>query len=269
MFNLIKFKALVFLILATVFSSCFAQNRVYDDKLGPGDSIKIQVHQSPDLTLETHIRENGNITYMMLGSVHLAGSSLSDAEKTLAAAFVAGGFFQKPQVIVTLVEKRKKYVSVLGSVARPGQYALDYVDSRLSDVLSAAGGVGPTGADEVIVSGLRDGKPWRLSVNLPAVYRDGKSESNVTLMEGDIVYIDRAPVVYVYGEAQRPGAFRLDIDMTVTQALVLAGGPTPRGTERGILLRRATNAGKIVESSVDGSTKLQPNDVIFVRESLF
>ena len=260
---------LVAAIGCAVSAGVHAQDRTYDDKLGAGDLVKIQVYQNADLSLEARIQENGNISYPLLGTVHLAGLTVSEAEQTLASALKSGGFFQKPQVIVTQTQARKKLVAALGAIAKPGQYTLDFVDTRLSDVLAAAGGVAPTGADTVVVTGLRDGKPKRFEINLPTAYRDGKSDKDLLLAPGDVIFVDRAPVFYVYGEAQHPGAFRLDTDMTFMQALVVAGGPTPRGTERGLQVRRTGANGKIVESAPDMAAKVQPNDVIYVRESLF
>jgi polysaccharide export outer membrane protein len=85
---------------------------------------------------------------------------------------------------------------------------------------------------------------------------------------GDVVYVHRAPVFYVYGEAQRPGSFRLERNMTFMQALVTAGGPTSRGTERRLRLHRQTD-GAVKEQTPDLNDLVQPDDVIYVRESLF
>ena len=57
--------------------------------------------------------------------------------------------------------------------------------------------------------------------------------------------------------------------MTVLQALVTAGGPTARGTERRLRLNRRGADGSLKEISPDLNEMVQPDDVIFVRESLF
>ena len=43
---------------------------------------------------------------------------------------------------------------------------------------------------------------------------------------GDIIYVDRAPTFYMYGEVQRPGQLRLERGMTLMQALAAGGGLT-------------------------------------------
>jgi polysaccharide export outer membrane protein len=213
--------------------------------------------------------ETGSITYPLIGPTRIAGLSIPEAEKAIAQALKSGGFGQLPQVNITLVQARRKQVSVLGSVGRPGQVPLETTNTRLSEVLATAGGVTAGGADVVIVTGQRDGKPFRKEVNVAAIYLDGKDSDDMTLVGGDSVYVHRAPVFYVYGEAQRPGSFRVERNMTVLQALVMAGGPTARGTEKKLRLHRQIPSGGIKELTPELTDLVQPDDVIYVRESLF
>ena len=53
-------------------------------RLAAGDTIRISVYQSADLTLETRLTEAGTISYPLLGSVALAGLTVSEAEKRIA-----------------------------------------------------------------------------------------------------------------------------------------------------------------------------------------
>jgi polysaccharide export outer membrane protein len=74
---------------------------------------------------------------------------------------------------------------------------------------------------------------------------------------------------YIYGEAQRPGSYRIERDMTVMQALAMGGGPTPRGTQRGVKLHRR-NANGVVEVLKPNLTDdVKPDDVLYINESLF
>lgn len=265
------FRTCTVALMTAVLGICAAQaqEKVFEDKLGAGDTVRIQVFQSPELTLETRIQESGFISYPLIGSTKLAGMTIPEAEKTIGAALAAGGFLKQPQVSVTQTLARRKQVSVLGYVGKPGPVALEYANTRLSDVLAQAGGIATTGSDIVIVTGQRGGKPMREEINLASTYLDGKAGSDLLMAGGDVVYVHRAPIFYVYGEAQHPGAFRLERNMSVLQALATAGGPSARGTEKRLRLNRQEPDGSVKELTPDLKDMVKPDDVIFVRESLF
>ena len=246
-----------------------AQDRLYEDRLGAGDVIRVQVYQSPDLSQETRILETGFISYPLIGATKVAGLTIPEAEAVIAKALKAGGFIQQPQVTIAQLQIRRKTVTVLGAVGRPGLYPLDNINTNLSSILAAAGGIAQGGSDTVILAGKRDGKPVRQEIDVAATYLDNKLANDVVLSPGDSLYVHRAPSFYVYGEAGKPGPYRLERNMTVMQALVTAGGPTQRGTERNLRLNRRSPDGSIKESRPELTDLVQPDDVLFVRESLF
>jgi polysaccharide export outer membrane protein len=240
-----------------------------DYPLGAGDSLRIQVFQNPDLTIETRVSENGAISYPLIGSVDLSGLSLAAAEKKIAAALQSGGFIQNPQVTVMLTQIRGNQVAVLGQVNRPGRFALETTNTRLSDMLANAGGATSNGDDTAIVSGERKGQPFRVQIDIATLFLGDEAQDNLVLQGGDSIYVQRAPVFYIYGEAQRPGSFRVERNMTIMQALALGGGPTARGTERRLRLNRKSADGSLVQTEPLLSDPVQANDVIYVKESLF
>ena len=240
-----------------------------DYKLDAGDTIRVQVFQNPDLTIETRVSESGIVSYPLIGSVELGGLSVSAAEKRIADKLQQGGFIQKPQVNIAIIQIRGSQVAVLGQVARPGRFPLETANTRLSDVLAQAGGATAAGDDVAIVSGTRGGQPFRRQIDIPFIFLGGQLQDNLVLQGGDIVYVHRAPVFYIYGEAQRPGAFRVERGMTVMQALAQGGGPTARGSEKRLRLHRTTESGRVVQSVPQLTDLVQANDVIYVSESLF
>ena len=237
--------------------------------LGDGDTVRVTVFQNPELTTETRISERGTISFPLVGEVELAGLTRAAAEARIAARLKDGQFVRNPQVGIELVTVRSRQVSVLGQVARPGRYALDGARMTLTDVLALAGGIAPAGDDTVTVVTRRGGKPETLHINVPAIYRSGLLAKDIALESGDAVFVPRAPVFYIYGEVQRPGMYRLEPGMTVMQALSVGGGLTPRGTERGLQIRRNAADGEPRTIAAGLSAKVDPEDVIFVKESLF
>jgi polysaccharide export outer membrane protein len=238
-------------------------------RLAAGDVIRISVYQSADLTLETRLTEAGTISYPLLGSVALAGLTVSEAEKRIADGLRNGNFVKQPQVSIAVQQVRGNQVSVLGQVGRPGRYPLETGNVQLTDMIATAGGVVGTGADQVVIVGTRNGQPYRVEVDLPSVFGPGRRSNDVTLQNGDVIWVDRAPTIYMYGEVQRPGSMRLERGMTVMQALASAGGLTQRGTERGLRVHRREADGKVRVIEPAMTDRLQPDDIIYVRESVF
>lgn len=237
--------------------------------MGAGDTIGVQVYQSPDLTVEARVSESGVISYPLVGSVQLGGLSIAQAEARIAEALKQGGFVRVPQVNITLRQVRGNQVSVLGHVNRPGRFPLETFNTRVSDMLAAAGGVNPTGDDVLILSGLRQGQPFRRVIDIPGLFLNQKSDDDVVLAGGDTLYVNKAPMFYIYGEAQRPGPYRIERGMTVMQALAQGGGPTARGSQSRLKLHRRGGDGKVVETVPELSDAVRADDVIYVRESIF
>lgn len=238
-------------------------------RLGGGDLIKILVYQNPDLTLETRLSDTGSTSYPLLGAIKLGGLTVGEAEQLIASGLRKGDFVKDPQVTVVLETARGSQVSVLGQVQRPGRYVLETGQTHLSDVLAMAGGLTPQlGADQVTVVGTREGKPFRQVVDLPQMFNNAERPNDLLMQGNDVVYVDRAPVFYIYGEVQRPGQLRVERGMTLLQGLAAGGGLTLRGTERGIRIHRRTATGiEVLEP--DMQAKLQDGDVIYVQQSLF
>lgn len=241
-------------------------------KLGAGDVVRILVYQNPDLTIETRVSETGVISFPLLGNVRIGGLGVSAAEKLIADGLKSGNYVKQPQVTLTLLQIKGNQASVLGQVNRPGRYPIETADMRLTDLLANAGGVASTGGDMLVLTGMRNGKPFRLEIDLPSVFgpaADQGRTNDVLIQNGDVLWVDRAPLVYIYGEVQRPGPMRLERGMTLMQVLAAGGGLTQRGTERGIRVHRKGADGKVqvMQAAMDDSVK--DGDVVYVKESLF
>src|SRR2546426_1578721 len=259
------FVALLCLAAMLLPGTAFGQSR---ETLGEGDSIRITVFQNPDLTTETRISEQGTITFPLIGEVAIAGLTPAGAQARIARQLIEGKFVLKPQVSLNVVRVRSRQVSVLGQVAHPGRYPLDDTSSNLTDLLALAGGISTTGDDNVTVMVTRNGKTAKLDINVPTMYRTGDLSQNVQLENGDAIFVQRAPVFYIYGEVQRAGTYRLEPAMTAMQALSVAGGVTQRGTGRGLKSRRQAPDREIPTIGARPTDPAQPDGRIYVREGL-
>jgi polysaccharide export outer membrane protein len=244
-------------IVLGIFLTALAAAGLASDKLGNGDAVRVTVFQQPDLTTDARVSERGTIKLPLVGDVKVAGMSPAEAGKQIAEELKRGQYLKNPQVNVALTTLRSQQVSVLGLVARPGRYALDDTSSNLADVIAAAGGIAAGGADTISV--LRGGKEHRIEV-LAKPFQ---------LKAGDTVNVERAPVFYISGEVTRSGAYRLEPNMTVMQAIAAGGGVTPRGSDRRLKMRRPNDKGKLVETDAKLQDRVRADDLIIVKESLF
>tara|TARA_B100001105_G_scaffold121100_1_gene97120 strand:+ start:624 stop:1478 length:855 start_codon:yes stop_codon:yes gene_type:complete len=238
-------------------------------RLGAGDVVRITVYQNPDLTLETRVSETGVVSYPLIGQVRLGGQSISAAERAIADGLRNGNFVKQPQVTIAVLQVRGNQANVLGQVNRPGRYPLEVAEMKLTDLLAMAGGTAVTGADIVVITGTRGGKPFRAEVDVPTIFAAQNRGEDIIIQNGDAIWVDRQPMVYIYGEVQRPGPMRLERGMTLMQSLATGGGLTQRGTEKGIRVHRKSADGKVqvITPSMDDS--MRDGDVVYVRESLF
>ncbi|WP_422012400.1 polysaccharide export protein EpsE [Roseateles sp.] len=263
------FSALVAGAQTSVAPAAATANAEY--KLGAGDVIRIVVYQNADLTLETRVSETGVISYPLLGSIRIGGLGIGAAEKLIADGLKNGSFVKSPQVTLILLQVKGNQASVLGQVNRPGRYPIETADMRMTDLLANAGGVATTGGDMLVLTGTRNGKPVRFEIDLPTVFAPGDQTraNDVLIQNGDVLWVDRAPIVYIYGEVQRPGPMRLERGLTLMQALATGGGLTQRGTERGIRVHRKSPEGKVEVMQPVMDDALRDGDVVYVKESLF
>ena len=238
------------------------------DSLGMGDMVRITVFRNPDLTTEARISERGTVLFPMIGEIPVVGLTPSQAGKKIADRLSQGRYVVNPEVTVSMMQVNSRQVSVLGNVNKPGRYPIDAQTAHLTDFIAVAGGLSPTGSEEVTVVSNKDGKTTKRDVDLAQIFDGGDVSQNIELGPGDTVYVHKAPMVYVYGEVQKGGAYRVEPNMTVMQAIAMGGGVTPRGTLRGLKIARR-EGGSVHEINARLTDTVKPDDVVYVSESLF
>ena len=238
------------------------------EAIGMGDMLRVTVFRNPDLTTEARVSERGTILFPLIGEVPVIGMTPAQAGDRIAQRLKEGRYVVSPEVTVSLAQVNSRQVAVLGAVNKPGRYPIDSQNVHLTDFLATAGGVSGPGSDHVTVVQTRDGKTAKRDIDLNAIFRDGDLSKNIELAPGDTIFVEKAPMVYIYGEVQKAGAYRLEPHMTVMQALALGGGLTTRGTQRGIKIARHDGNG-VRQIDAHLTDVVQNDDVIYVSESLF
>lgn len=159
-------------------------------------------------------------------------------------------------------------VAVTGQVLRPGKYGIQGGSRKISDFVALAGGANEAAGETLFFTTSRSGSSDTKEINMDELFRTPSADFNKELVPGDVIYIPKAPQVYIYGEVQRPGMYKIDKNMTIMQAIAKAGGITIRGTQRSVKLHRKNGDGKLVKQTPELTNTLADEDVLFIEESL-
>lgn len=159
-------------------------------------------------------------------------------------------------------------VAVVGQLLRPAKYGIQGGMRKITDFISLAGGVNENAGEILFYTTSVSGTPLTEQINIDELFKAPNSSKNKQVYPGDVLYVPKAPQVYVYGEVQRPGMYKIDKNMTVMQAIAKAGGLTTRGTQRSVKLHRKDEQNKVVKQSPNLTNVLQDEDVLYIEESL-
>jgi polysaccharide export outer membrane protein len=254
-------------LLLIAFGTCAVAAQAIDYVVGPHDVLTITVWDQADLSGKFAVEADGTFTFPLIGRVKAGGLTLRQVEHTLTQR-LADGFFRNPQVSAAIEQYRSQRIFIVGEVRQPGTYPLTG-DMTLIEALSRAGSTTATAGGEALV--VRD--PNQLSgsdvthVDIKQL-QTGSAGTNVVLHDGDTIFVPRAEAVYVFGQVKNPGAYVIQKDTTVLQALSLAGGVTDRGSTTRIKVVRMLK-GEKVESKIKLSDIVHPGDTVLVPERFF
>ncbi len=256
-----------FMLLVLLISSPFVSAEE-GYKLGGGDTVNIRVYEQPDLSISARIsQDDQTIVFPLLGEVVIGGLTPEAAGGKIARLLKDRGFIKSPQVTVTVDEFVSQKIPIMGQVQRPGEYPLEG-ESRVVDLIAQAGGVREDAADVIIVVKDEDGKSIKREIDLLRFYA-GDMSQNIKVSKGDFILVPKMDTYYIYGEVRRPGMYRLEREMTVMQAVSIGGGVTDRGSLKGMEVTRKRADGSEQKVRLQLNDKLQPNDVLYVKERLF
>jgi polysaccharide export outer membrane protein len=147
----------------------------------------------------------------------------------------------------------------------------------LIEALARAGSTLPSSSGEVAIVRAPGAKgpvmpdPEKGADILRASIRDlegGSMKQNIELHDGDTIFVPRAESAYVFGQVKAPGAYTIQKDTTVLQALSLAGGVTENGAINRVKIVRLVN-GEKKELKVKLTDLVKAGDTIIVPEKFF
>ncbi len=207
--------------------------------IGPGDKLKIEIWERPELTGEHLVGPYGNITLPLIGEFHIGQLTRKDAADAVQKAF--SRLYKDPIVTLTILEYMNNKVYVLGRVSNPGIIHLDG-HATILEALSMAGGL-PTIDKSAFLSKcyIIRGKDQIIWINLLQLLGKANMKLNIGLANNDIIYIPDSTdaSVFVMGEVESPGSYAIQTSgMSFLDAVNQAGGPTEDADIRRIQLVR-------------------------------
>jgi polysaccharide export outer membrane protein len=129
-----------------------------DYPVGPGDILTISVPQMDELQeRKVRVTPQGTIELPLVGMVQAGGLTEEQLEAELDSKL--NNFMYNPQASVYVDEYHNRDVAVIGAVNHPGLVLLDSPSETILDVITQAGGLASTAADEIILIPVELGDP--------------------------------------------------------------------------------------------------------------
>lgn len=251
-----------------LFALLFATNAAAatGSPLGVGDTVRVDVYGEPDITRSARITPSCSIDLHFIGAVQVCGRTTDDVA-TEVQARLADGYLNHPAVLVSIQEYGSQRVELKGEIAQPGVQVLEG-PTTLSQLITQAGG--PTSQNVLQVQlSSQDQEPQFYDLSVV-----GTPGNTVWVRSGDVVTLLPPEYVFVHGEVANIGPVPYRTDLTATEALGLAGGPTRFASLGRAFIIRAdgerlrVNIKRITRGEA-ADISLQPGDKLVVRQSVF
>jgi polysaccharide biosynthesis/export protein len=246
--------------------------------LGPGDRLRVDIFNVPEYSGEFYVLGDGSINLPVVGAIPVQGLSVQKASGLLTAYF--SRYVKRPIVTISVLAPRPVQFAIAGEVTRSGSYTIPFsAENRkfptISQAIQLAGGTTQTAnLRQVQVRRAATGRVT--TVNIFDVLQRGNTSQDITLRDGDTIYIARSEgvsaadrlrlagsnlanqdatvKVAILGEVGKPGTYTLKGDggggqgarvtpPTLTEAIKIAGGSTASADLSRIRVRRNTRTG--------------------------
>ncbi|HEY1763693.1 MAG TPA: polysaccharide biosynthesis/export family protein [Opitutaceae bacterium] len=165
---------------------------VADYRIVPRDELKFQVTGEPEEPLLQRVTSAGEVSIPLLGAVKVSGLTLRQAETQIEKQYFDGGYYIKPQVILSFNSYGPRSVSVLGQVNNPSSidFPIERQQMGIVTAITKAGGFTRVARpDTVKVTRTVDGKETVFTVNVTTYLSDASKEQEFRLLPDDIVFV--------------------------------------------------------------------------------
>lgn len=254
-------------------------------RIGFQDVLDVQVFRHPDLSMRVPVSPNGTIMLFRLDRPVVAICKTPLELATEIENAYREKYLRDPRVRVLVAEQKSQAVMIIGAVVTPGTY---YVARRvhLLEMLALAGGpnkesgtrliVARTGSTSVCKEKDDPADNEQLAVVGFKIRDVQEGKESFWMRPGDVISVSEADVVYVYGNVNKQGSYKVREPITLTQAIVTAEGLKPAANKSKVrILRQKSGSVEREELVFDlnqidkGKVKdpfLEPNDIVAVSQ---
>jgi polysaccharide export outer membrane protein len=158
-----------------------------DYVIGPGDVLSIYYRNEKDLSKDYLVRPDGKITLPHFGDVDAIGVSPEQLKDRLVT--VSSKLIVNPSITVDVKTINSRKVTIIGGVAKPGQYdILGPMD--VVELIAIAGSLKEyTSGKEILILRNEGGKTTTFKFNYKQVLEGKNLSQNISLKPGDRVLV--------------------------------------------------------------------------------
>ncbi|MEZ9140975.1 SLBB domain-containing protein [Shewanella sp. 10N.286.52.E4] len=219
-------------------------------KVGPGDTINVQLYGKESNQYSLTVGRDGAIQFPNLGPISLVGLSFSEVKKLLNAKI--NETMIGINASISMGELRSIRIFIAGDSYKPGSYTVSSL-STITQALFVSGGVNEIGSLRNIQV-KRNGKTIG-SLDLYDLLLRGDASGDLRLQSGDVVFIPSSVAnVSVMGEVRRPAIYELKNNETMADVLRMASGLNPGAYPRASTVERYSKQAQKTVLSVDLTT---------------
>jgi polysaccharide export outer membrane protein len=199
--------------------------------LGSGDRITLEIFGVPEFSKEYQVLVDGTLNLPIIRSVSIQGLTLQEAANVITKRYEP--FINVPVVTVTLVAARPLTIGIAGEVTRPGSYKINPTREgtgggvkfpTLMEMLQLARGVTSAGdmRNVQIRRPRRGGQEQVITVDLQNFLETGNLRQDVTIRDGDTIFVPTASALNTQEVRQRASA-NFSADITKPIGVVIVG----------------------------------------------
>lgn len=231
--------------------------------VGPGDVIQIDLYGTRDAQYRLVVNRNGMLNFPGLGPISVIGLDFESLREEILLR--VRNQMMGVEASVTLEALRSIRVFVLGDVERPGSYTVSGL-STITNALFLSGGIREIGSLRRVE--LKRGGQTISTLDLYDLLLRGDTRADARLEQGDAIFVPPVgKTVAVVGEVKRPAIYELREELTLAEALSLAGGTLPTASLEWLKVERQTSGQGITVQDVgfDDARAEMVQDGDFVR----